>query len=71
MMVMMMRGGGGARALETSRAEALHDLDRNSIGNLGLSGVVPNRGELEVGAPEPFLSLCVHSVTKKNAMIKR
>lgn len=27
-----------ARALETSRAEALHDLDRNSIGTLGLSG---------------------------------
>jgi hypothetical protein len=24
--------------LETSRAEALHDLDRNSIGNLGLFG---------------------------------
>ena len=24
--------------METSRAEALHDLDRNSIGTLGLSG---------------------------------
>lgn len=31
-------GLGGARALETSRAEALHDLDRNSMGALGLSG---------------------------------
>lgn len=30
--------GGGAMALETSRAEALHDLDKNSIGPLGLSG---------------------------------
>lgn len=30
--------GGGARALETSKAEALHDLERNSIGTLGLSG---------------------------------
>ena len=27
-----------ARALETWRAEALQDLDRNSIGTLGLSG---------------------------------
>lgn len=38
------RGGGGlvlllgAKALETWRAEALHDLERNSIGALGLSG---------------------------------
>lgn len=39
-------GGGGATALDTSRAEALHDLERNSIGNLGLSGSwVPPRGE--------------------------
>lgn len=30
--------GGVWRALETSKAEALHDLDRNSIGILGLSG---------------------------------
>lgn len=29
---------GGVRALETSREEALHDLDRNSIGTRGLSG---------------------------------
>ena len=37
--------GGGARALETSRAEALQDLDRNSIGARGLSGNwVPPRG---------------------------
>lgn len=38
-------GGGTARALETSRAEALHDLERNSMGNLGLSGswVPPRR----------------------------
>lgn len=39
------RAGGGARALETSRAEALQDLDRNSIGARGLSGNwVPPRG---------------------------
>lgn len=31
-------GLGGARALDTSRAEALHDLERNSMGALGLSG---------------------------------
>jgi hypothetical protein len=42
--------------LETSRAEALHDLDRNSIGNLGLSGswvpprvVDPARREFLIG----------------------
>lgn len=29
---------GGARALETSRADTLQDLDKNSIGPLGLSG---------------------------------
>lgn len=36
-------GGWGDKALETSNAEALHDLERNSIGILGLSGkrVVP------------------------------
>jgi len=28
----------GARAFVTSRAEALHDLDKNSIGTRGLSG---------------------------------
>lgn len=28
----------GARALETSRAEALHERDRNSMGTRGLSG---------------------------------
>lgn len=28
----------GVRALDTWRAEALHDLDRNSMGPLGLSG---------------------------------
>lgn len=28
----------GVRALETSTAEALHDLDRNSIGSCGISG---------------------------------
>jgi len=33
-----IEGGGGARALETSRAEALHERERNSIGALGLSG---------------------------------
>lgn len=39
------RAGGGATALETSRAEALQDLDRNSIGARGLSGNwVPPRG---------------------------
>lgn len=30
--------GGGTRALETSKAEALHERERNSIGALGLSG---------------------------------
>lgn len=30
--------GGGANALHTLRAEALHDLERNSMGSLGLSG---------------------------------
>ena len=42
--------------METSRAEALHDLDRNSIGNLGLSGswvpprvVDPARREFLIG----------------------
>ena len=30
--------GGGARALDTSRAETLHDLDRNSMGSRGVSG---------------------------------
>lgn len=29
---------GGARVLERRRAEGLHDLERNSIGLLGLSG---------------------------------
>lgn len=29
---------GGAKALQTWRAEALHDLERNSMGCLGLSG---------------------------------
>lgn len=31
---------GGAKALQSCRAEELHDLDRNSMGSLGLSGRV-------------------------------
>lgn len=33
-----IEGGGAAKAFETSRAEALHERDRNSMGALGLSG---------------------------------
>lgn len=54
-------GGGTAIAFETSRAEALHDLERNSIGNLGLSGswVPPRR----VGPPRrEFLGRSVSSI---------
>lgn len=41
--VLLMEGGRFAdlavwRALETSKAETLHDLDKNSIGPRGLSG---------------------------------
>jgi hypothetical protein len=36
--MMMRRRRRRSQSLETSRAEALHDLDRSSIGNLGLSG---------------------------------
>ena len=40
---------GGARALDTSRAETLHDLERYSIGPLGLSGsCVPWRERWEM-----------------------
>ena len=31
-------GGSGVRALETSKAEALHERERNSMGSLGSSG---------------------------------
>lgn len=34
------------RALETSRAETLHDLDRNSMGTFGLSGSCMEQTEL-------------------------
>lgn len=54
-------GGGTASAFETSKAEALHDLERNSIGNLGLSGswVPPRR----VGPPRrEFLGRSVSSI---------
>lgn len=30
--------GGGAKALETSKADTLHDRDKNSIGSRGVSG---------------------------------
>ena len=36
--ILQEEGVGGARALDTSRADTLHDLDKNSIGALGLSG---------------------------------
>lgn len=47
-------GLGGARALETSRAEALHDLERNSMGALGLSGRWVMLAELYSGRRENF-----------------
>lgn len=34
------------RGLETSRAETLHDLDRNSMGTFGLSGSCMEQTEL-------------------------